>query len=368
MGFEWGDAVPVLTGPRIILRPLRDADVEDLFEIYSHVEVMRYWTSPAHRERAETEKLVAEIRRGFEEGWLFEWGIADRTTDRVIGTATLFHVDWAHRRAEIGYALGRAEWGAGYASEALTVLIGFAFEKLDLHRLEADADPRNERSLRVLARQGFRREGTQLERYWLLGEIQDAALLGLLRHEWTPPGGENPPALEVPAGRVARSALLGSWDLVDWSVRLQDGTESHPFGEGGRGRLVYDDRAQVWLHLQRSTRPPFESGDPFGGTPEEIAAAFHGFLSYYGEYEVDVETATVRHRILGSSFPNWEGTTQERRYTFVGEELVITATPDNVTEGPRAGAVHTLRWRRSPRPAAPLAPAGRSDSAKEERT
>ena len=69
-------------------------------------------------------------------------------------------------------------------SEALTALLEFAFGVLGLERIEADADPRNERSLRLLERQGFRREGYLRERYHLEGEIQDAVFLGLLRREW----------------------------------------------------------------------------------------------------------------------------------------------------------------------------------------
>jgi RimJ/RimL family protein N-acetyltransferase len=69
-------------------------------------------------------------------------------------------------------------------TEALTLLFDFAFETLDFHRLEADADPRNERSLRLLERLGFLREGYFRERYHVAGEIQDSVMLGLLRRDW----------------------------------------------------------------------------------------------------------------------------------------------------------------------------------------
>ncbi|HEX2165116.1 MAG TPA: GNAT family protein, partial [Thermoanaerobaculia bacterium] len=60
----------------------------------------------------------------------------------------------------------------------------FAFGPLALHRLEADVDPRNERSLKALERLGFRREGLLRERYFVAGEIQDSVMLGLLAREW----------------------------------------------------------------------------------------------------------------------------------------------------------------------------------------
>lgn len=67
----------------------------------------------------------------------------------------------------------------------MAALIRFAFEQLDLHRLEADPDPRNAASIRILERQGFKHEGLLRERYFLDGVPQDAAYYGLLRREWT---------------------------------------------------------------------------------------------------------------------------------------------------------------------------------------
>ena len=102
----------------------------------------------------------------------------------MIGTLTLFGFAPAHRRCEVGYALGRAHWGRGFVGEALEAAIRFAFETLDLHRLEADVDPRNPASMRALERAGFAREGFLRERYHVHGEIQDAVYFGLLRREW----------------------------------------------------------------------------------------------------------------------------------------------------------------------------------------
>ena len=134
----------------------------------------------------EAAALFHEIREGFDAKRLFQWGISDLGSGRVVGTCTIWRVDRTHRRAEIGFALGRRHWGKGFAAEAVGALITFAFEQLNLHRLEADVDPRNDRSLRLLERQGFKREGYLRERYHVDGEIQDAIVLGLLRSDWGP--------------------------------------------------------------------------------------------------------------------------------------------------------------------------------------
>jgi RimJ/RimL family protein N-acetyltransferase len=69
-------------------------------------------------------------------------------------------------------------------AEALPAMVQFAFGSLNMHRLEADVDPRNLPSIRLLENAGFRREGFLRERYHLNGEIQDALFYGLLRRDF----------------------------------------------------------------------------------------------------------------------------------------------------------------------------------------
>ncbi|HZH30727.1 MAG TPA: GNAT family N-acetyltransferase [Pyrinomonadaceae bacterium] len=178
------DTLPTIDAPRVSLRWLTAEDAPALFSIFSDPEVMRYWSSPPLADMEGARKLLAEIRDYFRQRTLFQWGIARRTDDRVIGTCTLFHLDIGNRRAELGYALGREHWGKGYMQEALGALLGFAFDNLNLHRLEADVDPGNASSIKTLERLGFRREGYLRERWHVGGEIQDALFYGLLRREW----------------------------------------------------------------------------------------------------------------------------------------------------------------------------------------
>jgi RimJ/RimL family protein N-acetyltransferase len=178
------DRLPTLAGRSVALRWLTPADVPALFALFGDPEVTRYWSSPAMRELADAEALLADIVACFESGTLFQWGIARTSDDHVIGTCTLGRIDRDHRRAELGYALGRPHWGGGLASEAVQLALGYAFDELGLHRIEADIDPRNERSIALVTRLGFRREGYLRERYHVGGEIQDALLFGLLAREW----------------------------------------------------------------------------------------------------------------------------------------------------------------------------------------
>lgn len=194
--FAWGPELPVLDGPRVRLRSLHARDAGAVLEVFGDPEVMRYWSSQEFPDLAAAEAYIREIHEHFRARTLFQWGVTLRGSGRVIGTGTLFQLDRTHRRTSLGYVLGRSSWGAGLGAETVATLIRFAFEQLGLDRLEADVDPRNERSLRLLERQGFRREGYLRERFRVRDEVQDSVWLGLLRREWT--GGGLSPGAPVP--------------------------------------------------------------------------------------------------------------------------------------------------------------------------
>lgn len=180
--------LPTLEGERVRLRWLDERDLPALHAVFGDQDVMRFWATPALGDAAQAAELLADIRRRFHARSTFQWGIARRADDGVIGTVSLYQIELAHRRAELGFALGRAHWGQGLASEAVRLAIRFAFETLRLARLEADVDPRNTPSLSLLERLGFAREGYLRERYHVNGETQDSVLLGLLRRDAPSPG------------------------------------------------------------------------------------------------------------------------------------------------------------------------------------
>ncbi|HEX6202044.1 MAG TPA: GNAT family N-acetyltransferase, partial [Thermoanaerobaculia bacterium] len=99
--FEWGDELPRLPTPRTLLRGMTASDVPALYEIFRDREVTRYWSWPAYTHPAQAAALLAEIDELFAERVLFQWGIARREDDRVVGTVTLFQVEPENRRGEI---------------------------------------------------------------------------------------------------------------------------------------------------------------------------------------------------------------------------------------------------------------------------
>jgi RimJ/RimL family protein N-acetyltransferase len=173
-----------LLTPRLKLRWLRETDAQARYAIFSDPEVARYLGRRPWTELSQSVEMLQKLLANYASGTGLSMGIELRETGQLIGDANLFHFDDANRRCDLGYSLARAHWGCGYASEALEALLGYGFATLDLNRVEADIDPLNAASGRVLEKLGFRREGYMPERWIVNGEKADTAFYGLLRSYW----------------------------------------------------------------------------------------------------------------------------------------------------------------------------------------
>lgn len=176
-------AVPLET-PSLRLRPLVLSDAEAMHGIYADPETMKYWSSEPVEDLDGTRRRVQADLDAAADGSMAFWAITLKGEDKAIGKCVLLHYSPTNRRAEVGYVLNRQYWGKGLMLEAMQALIGHAFDDLGLHRLEADTDPENAASLRLLERLGFQREGLFRERWDVYGKWQDSVMLGLLKPDW----------------------------------------------------------------------------------------------------------------------------------------------------------------------------------------
>ena len=145
---------------RLLLRPACEADLDAFHAILSDARTMAFWSTPPHDNIAQTrEWLTAMIEIDPREGEDF----VVELEGRVIGKAGLF------RFPEIGFILHPDVWGRGFAKEALEPVLGRAFEEHGLPMVEADVDPRNEPSLRLLKKLGFAEIGFA-KRTWLIAD------------------------------------------------------------------------------------------------------------------------------------------------------------------------------------------------------
>jgi len=177
---------PTLRTDRLLLRPFTGADADSVFTLHSNAAALRFWDAPPWVERTRAERFIAACHSMAEEGSGARLAI-DRFSDHAfVGWCSLARWNPAFRSASMGYCLNEAAWGHGYATEAARALLQWAFDTLDLNRVQAETDTRNAASARVLEKLGFVREGTLREDCIVNGEVSDSWVYGLIRRQWQP--------------------------------------------------------------------------------------------------------------------------------------------------------------------------------------
>lgn len=179
-------ASPLIETPRLTMRLVEKTDLPAIMSVNGDPEVMRYTPHPGWKSLEDGEAWWGRALAVREAGEGLQLVIVRREDGRVIGTMVLFHFHEPTGKAEIGYALAKDCWGQGYAKEAVRAAVEFAFEECGALRLEAQIDPRNGASARVLEAAGFAHEGHQRRNFFAKGEISDTGLYGLLREDRRP--------------------------------------------------------------------------------------------------------------------------------------------------------------------------------------
>ncbi len=172
------------SGPRLIARRFEARDLAALAAMRADPDVASFqsWENFTPAEAGEFLAWVTARNPG-DPGW-FQFALEHRETAAFIGDCGLRIMESDNRLAQIGYTIARAHWNAGFATEAVTALLAYAFSTFALHRIAASVDPRNAASCRVLEKAGFHKEGHFAESEWFKGEWADDAVYGLLRVNW----------------------------------------------------------------------------------------------------------------------------------------------------------------------------------------
>ena len=170
----------ILKTERLNLRPLQADDAAAMHLMMSDAEVMAFWDSEVIDDPALTQDILdrqlEEVARDQARYWTIQLG----TGGDFVGVCDLSEIDRRHSRADVGFMVARRYWGGGYTFEAMHAVIGHASQALRLKRLQARTHLGNVRSMRLLDRLGFRREGLLRGYVERDGERRDVVLYGLL--------------------------------------------------------------------------------------------------------------------------------------------------------------------------------------------
>jgi Lipocalin-like domain len=139
-----------------------------------------------------------------------------------------------------------------------------------------------------------------------------------------------------------RQRLIGTWRLVSYDLRGEDGSAVYPMGRDVDGLIMYAPNGYMSANLMIPGRPAYSGGAGASATQAELAAAAAGYFGYAGKFEVDEAAGVVIHRIEVALMPNLAGTTQRRYISMDGICLTLRGDPMP------AGTTPYIIWDRLP--------------------
>lgn len=174
-----------ISGKKVILRFFIQKDANEMFEFRLKNKDFFQKHSPSFEENYYTieniYKTINQFKKLRQEDKHYTFGIFDKQSKKLVGDINLFQIRRGpQQRCLLGYSVDKESNGLGYATEAVKLIVAFAFEKLEFHRIEAGAMTENIGSIRVLEKAGFQREGIEREGVKINGKWEDHQIFSIL--------------------------------------------------------------------------------------------------------------------------------------------------------------------------------------------
>lgn len=171
---------PKLFTERLVLREISAADVKEVFQLRSDKNVMQFLDRPLAQTTDDAMALIQKIADGHEKNENITWAITLQNQPELIGTIGFWRIDKENYRAEIGYLLHPGQQGKGLMQEAIATVLKYGFQTIKLHSVEANVNPANNASIKLLEKNKFVKEAHYKENYFYDGKFLDSAIYSLL--------------------------------------------------------------------------------------------------------------------------------------------------------------------------------------------
>jgi RimJ/RimL family protein N-acetyltransferase len=176
--------LPTLQTERLILRKVQPEDLDDLHEIYSDPEVVRYVSCELDSSKADTKKWLDWRLNNAKEGIPVPWAVVRKDTNEMIALAGFCGLDAKNAAAELMINVKRVHWNQGYAKEVLKTIFQYGFESMGLNRIFSMIHPDNEASIRLHEKLGFLRIGMIPECKYYRGYFRDRIIFTLQKSSY----------------------------------------------------------------------------------------------------------------------------------------------------------------------------------------
>lgn len=162
------------------MRSISLTDAPEMLYLRSHPQVMQYLDRAPTKTLEEAKQKIQEIMDLHASNGGINWSINLKPDTKMIGNIGIWRIQVEHYRGEIGYVLDPAYHQKGIMSEALQIVIDYAFHSMGLHSLEANVNPDNAASIALLEKNGFVKEAHFKENYFWDGKFIDSAIYCLV--------------------------------------------------------------------------------------------------------------------------------------------------------------------------------------------
>lgn len=172
---------PILETERLLLREIVIEDANAIFHCFSNNDVTRFYGQDTLTSVEEAKQFVDFFAKSYKEKRGIRWGIELKGTQEMIGTIGFNAWSPKHKRAEIGYELHPQHWRKGYAKEAVSKVITYGFNELELTRIGAVVFIDNKASNELLTKLGFEQEGVLKKYMYQNGVPYDVNVYSLVK-------------------------------------------------------------------------------------------------------------------------------------------------------------------------------------------
>ena len=163
-----------------MLRNFTKNDANDLFKLRSDKKVMRFIDRPRATSVKDALEYINKMHDSLKNNYGITWAISLKNNKPIIGTIGFWRIISEHFRAEIGYMLNTDFHAKGIMHEAMKPVLDYGFSVMNLHSVEANVNPENFASMKLLEKNGFIREAYFKENYYYNGKFLDTLVYSLL--------------------------------------------------------------------------------------------------------------------------------------------------------------------------------------------
>lgn len=171
---------PDLATERLTLRKMVMDDAPELLLMRSDERVMEFLDRPRLQSLEEARAFMQRVLTQEDNNEAITWAISLKGESRMIGNICFWQIEKENYRAEVGYMIHAEYHGMGIMTEAIRAVVHHGFRKLGFHSVQANVNPANIASIKVLEKNGFVKEAHFRENYFFNGRFLDSAIYSLL--------------------------------------------------------------------------------------------------------------------------------------------------------------------------------------------